>query len=57
MAPEMILNKKYDAKVDIWSVGIIAYVLLCGCVPFQGQSFGKVFQQIGFCLHATIYEI
>ena len=30
MAPEIILNEVYNEKVDIWSVGIITYMLLSG---------------------------
>ena len=37
IAPE-VLNKKYDFKCDLWSVGIIMYVLLTKKIPFHGQS-------------------
>jgi calcium-dependent protein kinase len=30
MAPEIVKNLPYDAKVDIWSLGIVAYILLSG---------------------------
>ena len=36
MAPEIILNKNYNEKVDIWSIGVISYMLLTGRNPFPG---------------------
>ena len=46
-APEMIKNKSYNAKtVDIWSIGIILYVLLCGFLPFEDKNTRRLYQKI-----------
>jgi serine/threonine protein kinase len=36
MAPEIIQNKIYNEKVDIWSIGVITYMLLTKRNPFPG---------------------
>ncbi|KAL3790554.1 hypothetical protein HJC23_007703 [Cyclotella cryptica] len=45
MAPE-ILNGSYDRSCDLWSVGVIAFVMLCGRPPFNGSNDDKVFARI-----------
>ena len=36
-APEILLGKPYDKSVDLWSIGIITFFLLCGYLPFYDQ--------------------
>lgn len=37
MAPEMVLRRRYDAKVDLWSVGVILYECLFGHAPYKAR--------------------
>eukprot|EP00758_Cryptobia_borreli_P002531 Tbor_TRINITY_DN3101_c0_g1::TRINITY_DN3101_c0_g1_i1::g.14750::m.14750/K04515/CAMK2; calcium/calmodulin-dependent protein kinase (CaM kinase) II len=53
IAPEVIRvgylrtqREPYDGKCDIWSLGIITFILLSGKMPFQDRNFKKVFQRI-----------
>ncbi|AQL07732.1 Serine/threonine-protein kinase ATG1c [Zea mays] len=38
MAPEVMQAQKYDAKADLWSVGVILYQLVTGRPPFNGGN-------------------
>lgn len=37
MAPE-VMACAYSDKADVWSIGVIAYMLLCGCMPWSGTD-------------------
>ena len=38
MAPEIIMNKQYTIKSDIWSFGIIIYEMVYGFIPFKSNN-------------------
>jgi serine/threonine-protein kinase len=43
MAPEQALGEPtQDHRVDIWAVGVIAYEMLAGCRPIEGDNLGQV---------------
>jgi len=45
MAPEIIAGQPYGQSADMWSVGVVLYILLCGKVPFIGKP-AEVTRQI-----------
>ncbi|XP_056428658.1 serine/threonine-protein kinase ULK3 [Hyla sarda] len=46
MAPEIVCSKHYDARVDLWSVGVILYEALFGRAPFASRSFSELEEKI-----------
>jgi len=46
VAPEVLNATGYDKEVDMWSIGVITYILLCGFPPFYNDSLPELFEQI-----------
>ncbi|XP_009627412.1 calcium-dependent protein kinase 17-like [Nicotiana tomentosiformis] len=45
IAPE-VLKRRYGPEVDIWSIGVMLYILLCGVPPFWAENENGIFNAI-----------
>lgn len=46
LAPEILECGGYDPAVDMWSAGVIMYILLCGYPPFYNENPALLFEAI-----------
>jgi serine/threonine protein kinase len=46
VAPEILSRREYTAACDVWSMGVILYILLCGYPPFHAPNNAALFEQI-----------
>ena len=45
-APEIFTQNIYDNKVDIWSAGIVLYMMLSGKQPYEGENMVQLMHMI-----------
>lgn len=46
MAPEIVNEQKYTQAIDLWSLGCVLYIMLCGDVPFAGSDMQETRDKI-----------
>ena len=46
IAPEVLHMRGYDSQCDVWSMGVIVYILLCGFPPFYADNDAQLFEKI-----------
>jgi calcium/calmodulin-dependent protein kinase I len=44
-APEVMLKKGHGKPVDMWSLGVITYTLLCGYSPFRSENLQDLIEE------------
>ena len=49
VAPEVLEADEYDSQVDLWSIGVIVYIILVGYPPFAADSAPMQLQKILTC--------
>ena len=46
LSPEQLLEKQLDERSDIFSLGVVMYQMATGLLPFQGNSYASLFEEI-----------
>ena len=45
IAPEILRNKNYDEKIDVFSIGVIFYIILTARMPFSGKDCNEIIKK------------
>lgn len=44
-----VLRRNYGTEADLWSLGVVLYIMLCGIPPFWGKNNAELFYKILHC--------
>jgi serine/threonine-protein kinase len=57
MSPEQLAGKKIDGRSDLFSLGVTLFQMLCGRLPFEGESMTQLMFAIASNPHPAIREL
>jgi serine/threonine protein kinase len=57
LAPEMLSEKTYSEKIDVFSAGVVLYIIISGKHPFQASSTDKILKKNIECKYKTIKNV
>ncbi|MCP2936417.1 protein kinase, partial [Salmonella enterica subsp. enterica serovar Typhimurium] len=57
MSPEQLAGKKIDGRSDLFSLGVMLFQLVCGKLPFEGDSMAQLMFRIANEPHPDIRDL
>ncbi|KAH8858433.1 Calcium/calmodulin-dependent protein kinase type IV [Schistosoma japonicum] len=45
-APEILISRRYDKSIDLWALGVLLYIMLCGNSPFKSKTGSDLYRAI-----------